>query len=66
MKKDLKWEIEGVKYSIKNVPYDVFESDETEYLTTGDSIKCTALRDLMVAGEIPLEVDFEDFIEIEF
>ncbi len=62
--KHMKWSIYNNDYIIRNVPYEIIDSEEVIDLDT--SVKVTALRDLMVEEDIPKDVDFNDFDEIEF
>jgi chromosome condensin MukBEF complex kleisin-like MukF subunit len=64
--KDIHWQIAERKYVVRNVPYLKADHDREELLDMDVSIAITTLRDLMVENEIPHDVSYEDFADIEF
>ena len=66
LKKDIIWKIDNIEYKVINVPYSELDAEEDEYLNLDVSLKLTMIRDLMVSGEIPCEVDFGDVVDLEF
>ena len=64
-KKDVRFTIKNVDYVIRNVPYEEYDCDEA-LIDLNVAIKVTALRDLMYGNEIPKDVDFDTFSNIEF
>lgn len=65
-KKDLYWEVASQKYVLRNVPFFQADYDEEEIVDLDVSIKVTALRDLMVENELPHDVNYEIYADIEF
>lgn len=64
--KDVVWEIDDNYYVVKNVPHMQFEDDYEEYVDSNVSIILFAIRDLMLEGKLPNEVDFERYKNIQF
>lgn len=61
--KNVTWSISNKEYVVRNVPYQVIETEE--FLALDVSIKLTALRDLMFENKIPQDVNFKDLDGIE-
>lgn len=55
---------EDKKCVIRNVPCEIV--GEEKVLDLNVSLKVTTLRDLMFDNELPLDVNYEDFKDIEF
>lgn len=66
LKKDVKWSISEVEYIVRNVPYYETNSEAGESISVGVSLKLAMIRDLMVANEIPTDVDFDLVADLKF
>lgn len=62
-KQDIRWSMKEKQCVIRNVPYQII-SDE-KVLDLHVSLKVTTLRDLMWDDEIPFDVNYEDYNDIE-
>lgn len=65
-KKDLYWQVAGQEYVLRSVPFFQADYDEEEIVDHDVSIKVTELRDLMVEDELPHDVNYEIYADIEF
>jgi hypothetical protein len=65
-KKDLHWQVAGHKYVLRNVPFVRSDYDEEEIIEFDVSIRVVALRDLMVDNELPHDINYEKYADIEF
>lgn len=63
--KDFEWEMDGVKYRILNVPHYEIDAEESLYIDLDVALKMAIIRDLMVEGKIPLEVDYKEVEDVE-
>ncbi|WP_407269679.1 hypothetical protein [Radiobacillus sp. PE A8.2] len=63
---DVHWNINGTNYVIRNVPYFTYDNDDEKLLDLDVSITMTALKDLMVQGKMPKDINFENFAHIKF
>lgn len=62
LKMEFSWKTEGVRFTIKNVPHEVHEEFDEPLIDMSVAITITALRDLMVSGEIDTtDLDYDDF-----
>lgn len=64
--KDVVWKIDDNYFVVKNVPHMQFEGNYEEYVDSNVSIILFAIRDLMLEGQLPNEVDFERYKNIQF
>lgn len=64
---EVKWTIDDNVYLVRNVPVSTYNGDEMDQtIGLGVSLKLQMIRDLMVAEEIPYDVDFSLVADIEF
>lgn len=66
MNKDITWTIDGVKYTIRNVPYEKHDADGEEFIDLDVAIKLEIIRELMNEDKIPQDVDYSLAEGIEF
>lgn len=66
MKKDIHWSILETDYIVRNVPYEIYDAEGEVFFDLGVSIKLTAIRDLMVMNELPHDLDYDVFKDVEF
>ncbi|GGM31697.1 hypothetical protein GCM10011351_17360 [Paraliobacillus quinghaiensis] len=65
-KKDLYWQVAGQEYVLRSVPFFQADYDEEEIIDFDVSIRVTALRDLMFEDELPHDINYETYSDIEF
>lgn len=64
-KKDLYWKVEGQKYVLRNVPF-VQADYEEENADVDVSTKVMTMRELMLEAELPSDLNYEIYTDIEF
>lgn len=58
-KKVFAWDMDGTKYKILNVPYELMDTEGEEFVDLDVAVKMEMIRELMIAERIPSVVDFE-------
>lgn len=65
-KQDIIWEVFNRTLTVRNVPYSILDAEGEKVISIGTSLKLELLKELMLQGEIPSEVDFRDIADLKF
>ena len=65
-KQDIILEIFHRTLIVRNVPYSIIDTEGEKVISVGTSLKLELLKELMLQGEIPSEVDFRDVADLKF
>lgn len=65
-REDFSFNVNEIDYVIRNVPVEHYTSYDEGSIDLWSAIKVSMIRDLMIAGKIPSDVDFKEIEDIKY